>query len=234
MTIYKTGLLTSVFSQVINSIEKEYRPRIFLIHAQRSFNVNTKGKRLMIYLRQKEVKLHTIEIRKESETLITNPEWKKIIKTIREEGFGDLTVNKLGFITENADLKYTIENSINKKIAPTKFVILFQNSPKSSKEHYIKRELLKIMRDYAEKLGLKYATLELSGIYTLQDWRSERKYNLLTTKKINLEKKNIKEIIENIFKPTIRLKGKQSKIRFIKWYELGKGNVLKLAGFEKI
>jgi len=235
MTIYKAGLLSTVFSHVIKTIEKEYLDKIFILYAGRRFMKETqKSKLLLPYLRYRERTSREIEVIKRSETSIIHPEWKQIINTIRDGGFGDITVTSLGFLIRNTHLREIIEKSLKRKIAPTRFVFLFKNNTQSAKESGIKEDLLKIMRDYAEKLGLKYATLELSGIYTLQDWRSEKKFNLLTTNKINVDKETVSEIIETFFKPTIQINGQETKIRFVKWYEFGKGRVLKFGGFEKI
>jgi len=235
MPIYRAGLLTSVFSHIVNVIEPEYLNKIFTINAFRHFTKESpKSRQILPYLRFRSWTENALKLNKASETTIPKPEWGKIIKTIRKEGFVDLTVTELGILTKNTRLTEIIEESIKKKIAPTRFVIHFKSSTKSAKEAYIKRDLLDVMRNSVEKLGLKYSTLELAGIYTLQDWRGKRKYNLLTTEKINLEKKDVREIIETIFKPTIRLGGREVKVRFIKWYTMTKGNILKLAGFERV
>lgn len=234
MTIYKAGLYTSVFSHVINSIEESYRQKIFYIYAQRMFTDKETTETVLPFLYKRSSIQTRLQFFKRSETSISNPEWREIIKTIRKENFGDLTVNKIGFLTENSDLKENIEKALNKKIAPTKFVILFESNTKSSKEYQIKRKLLNIMKDYAEKLGLKYASLELSGIYTLQDWRSGKKYNLLTTEKMFLEKGVVSRVVKSVFKEYLKLKGTDVKIRFCKQYEMSKGKILKLVGCEDI
>lgn len=86
------------------------------------------------------------------------------------------------------------------------------------------------MKPFVDKLNFKYATLDLTGIYTYQDYKTERKYNLLTTEGIRLEPKVIESVIKELFKPSIEIGGKNVKVRYIKWYELSEGKVLKVAG----
>jgi len=233
--IVKAGLLTTVFSHVLNAIEPEYRKNIFLMFAQRYYEKQgSKSKTILPYLSIVEKTDKMLRLKKDSETIIPFREWEKIVDEIKKGGFIDLTVTSLGFIIENTSLKKTIEDSIGRKIAPTKFVLLFHNNPKSAKEDYIKRDLLDVMKAHVDKLGFNYATIELTGIYTLQDWRSGRKENFLTSEKINLEKDTLREIICSLFKQSILISGKETNIRFIKWYEMGSGRMLKLAGYEKV
>jgi len=232
---YRAGLLSTVFSHVINAVRKEHLRNISLIYAHRHFVSESKESKTILpflYLRKRNVKM--LEISKNSLTPISNPEWKKMIKVIKEEGFGDLTVTQLALISKNENLKNILEEVLKKKIVSTPFVYYFKHSTRSAREPYIKRDLFNVMKEYVEKLGLKYATLELQGIYTLQDWKSQKKHNLLHMDNLDIDKKTMKEIIENIFYPTLRVKGKEIKIRFVKWYTVAKGNVLKLAGYEKV
>lgn len=234
MTIYKAGLFTTVFSQVINAVEKEYLPKLCIILAGRSiYKSKPESRRILPYLGLDVASNKKLYCSKNSETNIPNFEWKEIISTIRKEGFGDLMISNLGFIVENTELTKIIEEWLKKKIAKTKFVILFKSNPKAGKEDYIRRELVNVMKSYVDNLNFQYATLELAGIYTLQDWRSEKKHNLLNMEELKLDE-SVKEIITSIFKPTIRISGKDVKIRFIKWYELKKGNMLSLAGYKTV
>jgi len=233
--LVKAGLLTTVLTDVLSAIEKEYEKKIFLIYAQREFSKESpKSGKLLPYLTYREYMKQKIELNKESESSVPLNEWKKIIGEIRSRGFVDLTITQLGFILENTSLKETIEKSLSKKIAPTKFVILFRNNKNASKEAYISRDIMAIMKEYVNKLNFQYSSLELVGIYTLQDWRSKRKYNFLTTEKINIEKDVLRDIICSLFKHKIKISGNEMEIRFIKWYEQERGNVLKLVGYEKV
>lgn len=233
--IVKAGLLTTILSHVLNSTEKEFVGKIFIIRASRKFKKETpQSKQILPYLRYRESFERELALTKESETIIPMSEWKRIIEEIKQKGFQELTVSKLGFLIENTTLKKTIEDSIGKKITQTKFVLIFEGNTQSAKEDYIKRDLLEIMKIYVDKLDLKYSTLELTGIYTLQDWRTERKYNLLSTEKINLEKDVVRDIVCSLFKPSIILSGQEHKIRFMKWYTMSEGKMLKLAGYEKV
>jgi len=94
MVLYKAGLLTTTFSKVINAIEDEYRQRIFSIRGYRDFTKEKiKPKKLLPYLFLRTRSNKRLQLAKRSEASITYPEWKKIIKTIRDEDFIDLPDN---------------------------------------------------------------------------------------------------------------------------------------------
>ena len=180
--IFKGGLLTTVFSQVINIIEKEYIRKIFEVFAFREFVEKGDYKTLLPCLIYRKETIKSLQFKKTGTQSLTINEWKTIIKTIKEENFVDLTVTKLSFLTEDGRILKEIEKQLGKKLAPTKFVFLFQRSTSSAKEPYIKRYLLQTMKPFVEKLNFKYATLDLTGIYTYQDYKTE---------KITKNKKNI-------------------------------------------
>lgn len=228
--IFKGGLLTTVFSHIINVIEKEYLGRIFELFAHRVFEDQIEHKTLLPFVYYKKTQRKELYIQKKGKHSLMLNEWKTIIKAIKEENFADLTVTKLSFLTENGMITETLEKQLGKKLAPTKYVFLFQRSTSSAKESYIKRHLLQTMKPFVDKLNFKYATLDLTGIYTYQDYKTERKYNLLTTEGIRLEPKVIESVIKELFKPSIEIGGKNVKVRYIKWYELSEGKVLKVAG----
>jgi len=233
--IYKAGILTTILSQVLESIRKESINKIYVIYAQRVFTKETpKSKQLLPFLRYREWTTRKLSLTKTSLTPIIIPEWKKIIKTIRDEEFIELTVTKLGFLIENTGLTKIIEKYVQKNVMPQKYIVCFNSSTKTAKEQYIKRDLLNIMKPFVDKLNLKYATLELSGIYTLKDWRGERKHNLCNNLNIKINKDILKEIIYSLFNEKITVSGQLTKIRFIKWYEMKDGKVLRFSGFETI
>ena len=232
--IFKGGLLTTVFSQVINIVEKEYLRKIYELFAFREFVETSDHKTILPFLYYKKQTIKSLQIQKRGTQSLTIKDWKTMIRTIKEENFGDLTVTKLSFLTEDGRILKEIEKQLGKKLAPTKFVFLFQRTTSSAKEPYIKRYLLQIMKPYVEKLGFKYATLDLAGIYTYQDYKTEKKYNLLSTEKIKLEPKIIEEVIKEFFKPAIRIRGQEIKVRYIKWYEMKEGKILRVAGSKLI
>jgi len=234
LLIFKGGLLTTVFSQVINVIDNEYLRKIYEMYAYRKFVENSQHKTILPFLYYRKETTKELRFDKKGTQFLTIKDWKTIIRTIKQENFGDLTITKLSFLTEDGRILKEIEKQLGKKLAPTKFVFLFQRSTSSAKEPYIKRYLLQTMKPYVEKLNFKYATLDLVGIYTLQDYRTERKYNLLSTEKIKLDQKIIENVIKEFFKPSLELGRNKIKIRYLKWYKLEKGKTWKVAGSKLI
>lgn len=211
---YKVGLLSSSFEHMIKACR--YKEGISYLRAVRSWTTQKDRKKFEVdgvdipYLSYNESIFHKYEIHKHSATIIPLKEWVKVLKELVNVGAIDLTVGGVGFLVNGKEL-LKIEEL--KKVADKRIWVFFKVNSKSAKEPDVKRDLYEIMKKKVTYLGLKYATLDLDGIYFYAD--KERKFNLLD--KINGDEDVLESFVDNFFFREVKPAGIKD-IRFIKGY----------------
>lgn len=154
----------------------------------------------------------------------TFPE-ERIRKFIKDEKIGgDLQVSKLVILCERKDLWDLLKDrGKTLSLAPKEqsIILTFKSNPAAAKLDYIRRRVYELMRDVVENLKFHPETLDLIRIETYPDWKYQVKNNLFG---INWEKRQLREIMQDIFKEHIAVRS----------YTMGKRKTWELIEDEKL
>ncbi|MFH1547628.1 MAG: hypothetical protein ABIC57_04020 [bacterium] len=227
MGFYKLSILTTAFSHLMKIVKET--DSVFEIYGDRYWVEEEKVKKIdkeIPYLFSKRKTIKKIQLRKLS---MQKFDYKKTLRWLIEEEVKDISIDTFSLLVNDGILKDTAEKLLNTKIVDNRFVIAFRYNTDAGKDDRL-RQLIRgtglkrgIMEKEIEDLGFKIATLDLIGVYAYQDYRKDKKLNILN--EINKNENLLREIADQYFKEFITIGGEQRKIRMTKYYEMSKKNM---------
>lgn len=221
MGFYKLSILTTAFSHLMKILKAT--DSIFEIYGDRYWVIEEKVKKIdkeIPYLFCKNKTIKKIQLRKLS---MQQFDYKRTLKWLVEEDVGDISVDTFSLLVRDGILKETVEKILNTKIVDDRFVISFRYNTEAGKEDSMRQKIAEIMRIQIDNFSFMIASLDLVGIYAYQDYREDKKLNILN--EIGGNQKLLREIANQYFKEFIIIQGVQKKIRATKYYEMGKKNM---------
>ena len=122
---------------------------------------------------------------------------EEILETFKDEEVQDLTVTKMAIKNENL-YELVKDDELYPTLIPSEQVAVFEFSRNSntSKESEIKRHIISKMKWQIDNRRFRPATLDLTGIYTLKDWRREENNQI---EKFKDDKVLLRMIMNEIF-----------------------------------
>ena len=222
MGFYKISLVSGAFSHLMKALKD--KNKIVEIDARREW-YTTKNRRVakdIPYLTARAENRKGVRLSKHSPTVLFDP--KKVIEWLHQEDVQDLAVDNFSLLVKNDGLREVLEKKFASKIPDNSFIIKFAKSADVKVLDSVRRLVVNNMKFQVDNLGFKLESLDMIGIWHFKDYLKDKEINLLDD--VKGDKEFMKNLCDSILNEFILIEGKQSRIRAIKYYEMGTRDLL--------